>query len=393
MTRKRLLVYSWMVVAGYIAASLAFHAVGRSYTADGGNPMLADFNTFYAVSMVSERGAAATAYDPAQMHSVEKEAVQLSYDGRLAESQLATVPLFPWFYPPTFLLLTAPLAALPYFAAYVGWVAATLGLYIAAMRAIAPGVIALGLALAFPATLVNAMFGQNGFLTAGLLGLGLALIDRRPIVAGVLIGLLSVKPHFGVLLPLALMAGGHWRTFAAAAVTVLGVAALSLMVFGADPWTAFLLNGISGGGQAMEGGVAPWTLMPTTFAAVRVAGGGIPLAYTLHAAVALAAAAAVVWAWRQAGPSALKSSVLCLGVLLTTPFAYTYDLMILALPLAWLALDMKSGWRRWEAAAMAAAAVLPFAATGFAKYLSVQIGPLVLAALLAVALLRLRRAA
>jgi hypothetical protein len=91
-----------------------------------------------------------------------------------------------------FIFAVAPLAYLPYLPSYLLWLAA-------------------------PPVFFNVMYGQTGFLTGGLIGLGLVLLGRRPILAGILVGLASVKPHFGVLIPLALIAGGYWRVFAAVA--------------------------------------------------------------------------------------------------------------------------------------------------------------------------------
>src|SRR4029077_20364009 len=72
------------------------------------------------------------------------------------------------------------------------------------------------LALAFPAVLINVGHGHNGFLTAALLGGGLVVLDRRPLPAGILFGLMAYKPQFGLMIPIALAAGGYWRSFAAA---------------------------------------------------------------------------------------------------------------------------------------------------------------------------------
>ena len=72
------------------------------------------------------------------------------------------------------------------------------------------------LALAFPAVFVNIGHGHNGFLTAALIGAGLLMLDRRPILAGILFGLMAYKPQFGVLIPLVLAATGRWRAFLAA---------------------------------------------------------------------------------------------------------------------------------------------------------------------------------
>src|SRR5438105_147271 len=80
----------------------------------------------------------------------------------------------------------------------------------------------------------NVGHGQNGFLTATLLGGGLIFLERRPILAGVLLGLLAYKPQFGLLIPLVLLATGRWTAIAAATVTVLSACSATLIVFGPE---------------------------------------------------------------------------------------------------------------------------------------------------------------
>src|SRR5262249_20369050 len=145
-------------------------------------------------------------------------------------------------YPPVFLLLCAPLAWLPYLVAFILFEVAT-GLFFLAVAWRVLGersAVALATLCAFPIVFWNIGLGQNAFLTAGFCGAGTLLIDRRPIAAGLLFGALSYKPQYGFLLPFALAAGGHWRAFAAAALSTATLILLSLMVFGIEAWRAFL---------------------------------------------------------------------------------------------------------------------------------------------------------
>src|SRR5205085_325295 len=153
---------------------------------------------------------------------------------------------------PFFLFVAATLALLPYTAALAVWQAFTLALYLVVTRAIIANAAPedrqggdgarpswLLLAVAFPAVFVNLGHGHNGFLTAALLGTALVVLDARPIMAGVLFGLLSYKPQFGVMIPLVLVATARWRTFASAAGTVALLALVSTLAFGPDIWRAF----------------------------------------------------------------------------------------------------------------------------------------------------------
>ncbi len=164
---------------------------------------------------------AALGGDPAQYFGFE------AYNMWLRGFFGAAYPPHNWSYPPHLLLFTWPLGFLPYIAAYALYCAAGLLLYVAVVsdgerRA---GHLAL-LALA-PAAILNIWAGQNGFITAALLVGGLLQLDRRPLLAGVLFGLLTIKPQLGLLLPVMLALTGRWRVIAAAAATIAVLAAVT----------------------------------------------------------------------------------------------------------------------------------------------------------------------
>src|SRR5580658_1661180 len=148
-------------------------------------------------------------------------------------------PMF-WSYPPHILLFIWPFGLLRFLPAYALWCIVGLALYVWA--SLAGGVDRrywVFLAVA-PAVVVNVFLGQNGFLTAALLIGGLANLDRRPIIAGILLGILTIKPQFGLLLPVMLVMTGRWRIIAAAVVTTVALAALTTLWFGADIWTEYV---------------------------------------------------------------------------------------------------------------------------------------------------------
>jgi arabinofuranan 3-O-arabinosyltransferase len=205
-----------------------------------------------------------------------------------------------------------------------------------AIRAIIGDRIGYLLAAAFPAVLPNFIVGQNGFLTASLIGGALFLLETNPISAGILLGLLTYKPHLGLLIPIALAAGGYWRTFFTAALVAAVIAGASWLVFGAEAWQAFLGN-IGHTSQAfLSEGWADWSKLQTAFGLTRTLGGSETLAWTVQAVVSLAAAILVAIVWRSKTPYDLKAAALGVGVLLATPYLYTYDLVVLAVPLAFL---------------------------------------------------------
>ena len=204
-----LLGLSVLVFAGWIVASDGL--IGRD-----GQPIGTDFSNVYAAGTLTWQGRSSEAYVPALQHAAEKAV----FDGR-------EVPFYGWHYPPFFFAVAVLVAAVPYAWGLAVWLVASFAAYLAAIRAILPRQETLLVAAAFPAVFVNIGHGQNGFLTAALLGGALHWLDRRPWLAGVLIGLLAYKPQFGVLIPIALLAGGRWRTMGAAAATVAALVAVS----------------------------------------------------------------------------------------------------------------------------------------------------------------------
>jgi Glycosyltransferase family 87 len=330
-----------------------------------GHGIPTDFVNVWAAGRLALEGHAAAAYDWPVHKAVEVLALGHPFHG-----------YFGWHYPPTFLFVAASLALMPYTAAYVLWTFGTFPAYLAAIRAIVGAPSGWLLAAAFPAVLCNFVVGQNGFLSAGLLGGALLFIERRPVVAGVLLGLLTYKPHLGLLVPIALIAGGHWRVLVTAGIVAALMAAASLAAFGIEAWQAFVAN-IGHTSQAfLSDGWADWHKLQTAFGLVRSLGGSEPLAWTVQAIVALAAAASVAYVWRSRARYEIKAATLGTAALLATPYLYTYDLVVLAVPLAFLfRLSRANGFLPGELAGIGLACLLvlifPFvtAPVGFAAVL------------------------
>jgi len=232
------------------------------------------------------------------------------------------------------------------------------------------------------------MQGQTGFLTMALFGGAVLLFDRRPLAAGILFGLLSCKPHFGLLVPLALLCGRQWTVFAAASITTLVFGMASAVVLGPDVWLAFWRN-LPLLRDILEQGGVPWDKMVSPFAGMRLLGvGGVP-AYVLQGVLALAAAAGVAWAWWRAVPLRLAAAVLVSGALVATPYVFDYDLVLLAVPIALLARDgCEQGWLPGDREVLVAAWLMPLLSPVIAHASGVQLGWLCLVALFAVALRR-----
>ena len=287
-----------------------------------------DFASFYAAGKLAAGGAPALAYDQAAHHAME-------------EAVTAPGVEYQFFnYPPVYLLLCAALAQLPYLIAFVLFITATLVFYLAVARRIFGdrSLAAAIMLLAFPMVFWTMGLGQNAFLTAALFGLATVLLDSRPIAAGLLFGLLCYKPHFGVLVPIALAAGGYWRSFLAAGCSAAALVLISLALFGWETWQAFLVT--AGAAHAVyQSGRILFAGFANPFGAVRLLGGPVALAYGVQGLASLAAAALVLVVWRYRLSLPLRAAGLAAASLVAAPVAIFYDLMLGTIAVCWLMRD------------------------------------------------------
>jgi hypothetical protein len=269
------------------------------------------------------------------------------------------VGYFAWHYPPPFLFVASLLARLPYQLAYIGWAAVSFLPFLVVMRAIVGRPFGYLLALAIPIAFINALVGQNGFLTAALIGGTLYLIPIRPVLAGICLGLLTYKPQYGLLFPIALVVAGQWRVFVSAGITAVVMAFASWLAFGTESWLAFF-HWMPQFSQAfLTEGKAPWWKLQSIFALVRYFGGSEPLGWGFQWVLTASVAVVMTLIWRSRVPYTLKAAALAAGTLLTTPYLFMYDMMVLAIPVAFLVrIGLKSGFRAYELPALGAVVVL-----------------------------------
>jgi alpha-1,2-mannosyltransferase len=399
-------------------------------TSDGlidyqGRPLGTDFSNVYTAGRMTLEGHPVAAFDPRLEHAREKEIFG------------DKTPFYGWHYPPLFLFVAAALALLPYQLALIVWQGVTLLLYLLAVRAIvslgflpsplwggstrearrgggrsvghepsqqlrAPPLtpphkregnipsLWLLLALAFPAVFVNLGHGHNGFLTTALFAFALVQLDRRPIVAGILFGLIAYKPQFGLLIPLVLAVTGRWRSFTSAAATVALVVAVATLAFGMETWRAFFTFADYTRAIVLETGETGWHKIQSVFSWARMWGAPVTLAYAIQGAVTILVASALVWLWRSPVSFALKAAALCIATILATPYSLDYDLMLLAPAIAYLACDgLARGFASWEKTAIAFLWIVPLIARGVGQVTLIPLG--VIAMIVAFALV-LRRA-
>jgi alpha-1,2-mannosyltransferase len=369
LTRERLRVYPVLLLILFGAAVLALIATSHAGIDAFGRPLGTDFSAIFTAGREADQGHSARPYDVA--------AFRADQTGLFGPSD----GFYLWLYPPYFLALAALLGLLPYLAALALWQAATLLLYLAAtLRALRPAELpirpVLVAALAFPAGFINLMHGQNGFLTAALLGGGLTLLERRPSLAGVAFALLAYKPQFGLLLVPALVAGGYWRTCAAAAATLAGMTLAALAAFGFAPWRGFLTHlGVTR--LMLEQGGAGFAKDQSPFSAVRLLGGGVDLAYAAQAALGCGALVALILIWRSAADFRLKAAALLAASLMATPHVFDYDLAILAPALAFaVSYGLDKGFGPFEKSGLALVWIAPLLARPLAGAACVPLGSL-----------------
>jgi len=359
LTRERLRLWAVAFIAGFAVAIGVLFATAHGPLDYNGRPLGTDFSNVYTAGLAALHGHAAEPFDAGHQQSAEQALFG------------AQTPFYGWHYPPYFLLLAAPLALMPYLTALVVWQIATLMLYLGALLLmlregpapdLAKDKLWPLLALGFTAVFVNLTHGHNGFLTTALLAGGLALLDRRPIAAGVLFGLLAYKPQFAVTIPLVLLATARWRALTAGVVTVAMLTVIVTALFGTEVWSAFLAGSEFTRVVVLEQGNTGFNKIQSVFAWVRLWGGGAPLAYALQGVVSVAAVSALVVLWRSGENMARKGAALCIAVLLTTPYSLDYDLMILAPAMALIVSDgVRNGFRPYEKMLLAALWLMPIA--------------------------------
>jgi len=364
LTRERMRGYALILIVAHLVALTALVVTSHGNVDYAGRPLGTDFSDVWTAGRLALQGHATAAYDP-----------PVHYAAQQAAFHKADIPYYGWHYPPFFLLIAAALAWAPYALALAIWQGATLPLYLGAMRAIRPEPMALLLAFAYPAVFINLSHGHNGFLSAALIGGGVVLLEKRPWLAGVLFGLLAYKPQFGLFIPIALAFSGRWRAFLSAGFTVVALAGVTTLAFGVDIWRAFEANTAFTRNVVLEQGGAGFYKVMSAFAAVRMWGGSIPLAYAAQGVVTAFGAIGVALLWRSAADLRLKGAGLMAACLIGTPYCLDYDFMILAPALALYAgYAWERGFRPWERSLLFLIYATPLVARGVAHFTLLPMG-------------------
>ena len=203
----------------------------------------------------------------------------------------------------------------------------------------------------------------------------LALLDERPVIAGILFGLLAYKPQFAVMIPLVLAVTGRWRVFAAAVVTVALLAALVTALFGPEIWPAFIKSLPFTREVVLEQGGTGFQKIQSIFAAVRLWGGPVAAAYLAQAVLVILVAVALVRLWLSDLPIGYRGAALCIAAILCTPYSLDYDLMLLAPAIALMAAEGKArGFAPYEGTCLALLWLMPLATRNIAAVTFIPLG-------------------
>ncbi len=274
----------------------------------------------------------------------------------------------------------------PYFLSYLLWTGLTGAAFVCAARPyLRDAALPAWLALLVPAAAMNVWAGHYGFLI-GALWLGAwHYLERRPRLAGLLVGLMLVKPHLAILMPLLLVRRRAWTAFASATATVAGLILLSVLLFGVQPWNDYVGKTL-GLQAAMVDDVHQFfvSMMPTLTPSLFRAGLPDAIVWPLQVGAACAAIAALWWRMptdpRQAGLAAACATFLVL------PYAFIYDMT--AVSIASLVLLRRAGpGRGWlQSPLLALPAFLLPVVTIPLNGMGVPLAPLIIALMLAAVL-------
>ncbi len=371
--------YAAMLAAGSLALGAGWLGLSAASALHdpAGRPINNDFNAFWSAGRLALDGHARLAYD---LHA-------LLLQEQVGAQPVAGQRMLPFMYPPVFLLFCLPFAMLPFLPALTVFVLGGYGVFVASIRRLLPSGWPWLPLLGFPGAIIDAASMQNGWLSAACLAGAAFWLEERPVLAGAALGVFAFKPQLGLCIPVALAGARRWTAFAACAATACLLTLLSWAVLGTRAWVGFIAalptaQAIVQLPNVIRSGCG-------VYAAAVVLGASPHWAAALQVACALAALAALWRVARRRQGGLPEMAALACAALLCTPYVMDYDLICLAVPLAWLARACAGGARPWEKAMLAVA--YPYALAARVLTLAgVPASPLVVAGLLWVVLARSR---
>lgn len=348
----------FLVVLAYDYVCLALAYESLTYFKSG--VFGGDFWSFWATARLSLAGNAAGAYNPAILTEALASIAQIN-EGVFASAL---------YYPPTWFFIITPFGLLPYIVAHWVFFFVTLGLLGYAVWLWTRDWRMILITFAYFEVYYNLLAGQNALLTAALFGFALyAIAHKRHWIAGGMLGLLTLKPQLGILIPFALLAGREWKTIGTTTAVFIALVILSSVIFGSLIWI-YGLGGMLQASTVLGVQTKLLAVNPSLYAFVRLThldvwaqhalfGGAVTVAgaaMLLHFMLALPVAAAVIYLWRTTTNARLRTAGLACGAMLFSPFLYTYDMVWVIWPI--LLLGMEAARTRWS---LAEKVILPLA--------------------------------
>lgn len=379
--RDRVIGYGAVLLILEVATFLFFAAGTHGLIVRLDRPNTTDFASFYAAGTLADEGTPALVYDKAAHYAAEQRVTEPGIQYQY------------FYYPPVFLMICAAVARLPYLLAFVLFETVPLLLYLLVARGILEdrGWRVIVPLLSFPSVAWTIGLGQNAFISAALFGAATMLVDRRPVASGLLFGALCYKPHFGLLIPVALAAGRHWRAFAAASASLAVLVLASWLWFGSETWHSFLVA-FAGSDATYASGRIDFAAMVTLFGGVRLVGASVRLAYVFQAVASLLAAGLVAVVWQKHLSLPVRAATLLAATLLAVPISLFYDLMLGAIAMLWLIRAAReTGYMPWEKLAFGGVVLIATLARSVGHAFDLPLGPLSVVLLLAYVIIRAAR--
>ena len=345
------------------------------------DPIGADFVVFWSAAILTATDRLPEIFDYIKFHEAQTAFLGHEYQLRI------------WSYPPHFLFYLIPLAWLAYLPAYVVWNVVTFTMFALTMIVSqSRNVLVLALALA-PATFINILCGQNGFLSGALFVGGMFLRQSHPASSGILFGLLSYKPHLGILIPVVLIAERNWKTLLSTMITLTALVLCSLLIHGSESWMLYSIETIRNTTIVLEkvSGFLTY-MMPTVFMSGRIYGLEESTNYLLQIIVMLIVIVATYWAIRRTTDMKIRTALACVGVFLVSPYALSYDMTIISVAIVMLVeIGQKRGFLWGERIVLAMVWFLPISVI-WLNASGVPIAPIILGLLFLLLMVRASRA-
>ncbi len=304
-----------VVVPGHLF--LTFYSMIDS--ASGTNVIQGDFTVFWAAAKLALAGQPLAAFDPQALYAAAKLPTEAPHDN------------FLWLYPPSFLVALMPLGALSFplaFPAFIAISATAFALAVRAPASVLPGL--WRLMLVSPMVVICGLFiGQTSVLwTAGLVAGLWAMRGGKAAAAGLAIALLTMKPHLGLLIPVALIAARQWAVIGWATGFTLLLTGAATVMTGPDYWPQFL-EALHSQIDRVANGTVLMHRLSSPYGFLRALGAGHGGAFALQLALTAGLVAMIGWIWSRRNLSKdLKYATLCAAIPLATHYALYYEMTL-----------------------------------------------------------------